>query len=773
VKQLELFAYQSEAAETIADRYLAYAASPVVTGTVRNTRVVPFFQALAAITASGKTAILAQAVSTVAGALPVKPIILWLSKGKVVVEQTYANLLPSGKYAQIIGNADVRLLAEYDATEVATNPAPFVLFATVGTFNRRERNDVLLIYRSDIDDAEQSTWDALKQRLDGNRNRRPLIVVYDEAHNLSDQQTDLLLELAPDAFLLASATMRLPVRLEREIQHLRENGYDDDTLITRVDSAAVADSGLVKSTVVLSGYRTPMEEAVSALLSDLSEAEQHVTGYGLGFAPKAIYVCNTNIVEGDAHRRDDTKRPFAQRQAPPILIWRYLVEQQGIAPETIAVYCSLAFDRNYPPPPGFTLFRGGDKDYATFSAGNFRHIIFNLSLQEGWDDPACYFAYIDRSMDSRVQVEQIIGRLLRQPGARHYPAERLNSAHFYVRVDRNEVFAEVLDAVDRQLAAEAPQIRFVKTAPGRRPPVEIAPREPRTVPGTALDSSDAVEPIQALLDRMTDYRSDDGTNARGVGGRTVVKRAVGSGSDGSVHWEDFEHSGTVLARWVFTREVRRRDQRALDVAPTAGASFDARVGLGSNAEAHILATARAVVDAYLDNVAIVGKRLDPYAVGPLLVRPDEAERFTHSLHECYDGLNATELAFARALDATGYTWARNPARTGYPVPLVSLGSTRTFYPDFLVWKGEDVFAVETKGAHLLTEAAARKLLNIRPPRGATSRLRVRLLSEGTYNEKAEREAADGYTVWGFGANADRRVWHEESLDRAVRRILRP
>src|SRR5262249_30660061 len=152
---------------------------------------------------------------------------------------------------------------------------------------------------------------------------------------------------------------------EREIQHLRQNGYDDDALITRVNTGAVADSGLVKSTVLLSGYRTPMEEAVSALLSDLAEAERHTTEYGLAFAPKAIYVCNTNIVEGDANRRDETKRPFGQRQAPPILIWRYLVEQQGIAPEAIAVYCSLAFDRNYPPPPEFTLFRGGDKDYTT------------------------------------------------------------------------------------------------------------------------------------------------------------------------------------------------------------------------------------------------------------------------------------------------------------------------------------------------------------------------------------------------------------------------
>ena len=75
--------------------------------------------------------------------------------------------------------------------------------------------------------------------------------------------------------------------------------------------------------------------------------------------------------------------------------------------------------------------QGGDSDYDNFVAGNYRHIIFNLGLQEGWDDPECCFAYIDKDMGSPDQVTQIIGRVLRQPGAEHYPAMILNTAHFY------------------------------------------------------------------------------------------------------------------------------------------------------------------------------------------------------------------------------------------------------------------------------------------------------------------------------------------------------
>ena len=125
---------------------------------------------------------------------------------------------------------------------------------------------------------------------------------------------------------------------------------------------------------------------------------------GAGFEPKAIYVCKTNLNQDDGSP-DLPSRPFAERRAPPILIWKHLVSK-GVAPEDIAVYCELRFDRtDHPPPEGFNLFSGGEQDFAVFTAGNYKHIIFNLSLQEGWDDPTVGFAYIDKSMGSAVQVE--------------------------------------------------------------------------------------------------------------------------------------------------------------------------------------------------------------------------------------------------------------------------------------------------------------------------------------------------------------------------------
>lgn len=588
---IELLQFQRQAADTIANRYAEYWEEPAIAGRRHNLRALPFFQSLASITASGKTVILAAAVTDIAAGLPIKPVVLWISRGKVVVEQSYANLTEGGKYHHLLGDAEVRPLAEYGKTDVAEADRPLVYFATVGTFNQKDKEQgSRLIYKGDIDTTEQSTWDSLKYRLDQHGQRRPLLVVYDEAHNLSDQQTDLLLELEPQALLLASATMRLPARLVAEIQELKAmTGYDDSWLVTQVDARAVADAGLVKSTVLLAGYKSPMEETLDALIDDLWQAEADAAAYGLPGKPKAIYVSQTNIVEGNAYQTDNPKQPFAQRQALPILIWRYLVEHHGVDPTSIAVYCTLKFDRTYPAPDDFFLFKGGDNDYQDFVAGNFQHVIFNLSLQEGWDDPFAYFAYVDKSMDSHVQVEQIIGRVLRQPGVQHYPSERLNTAHFYVRVDRNAVFDTLISDVGKRLRSEAPAVKFVTKPPGKQKPTELQPRETRTVPRTGYDTTEAVEPIVQLIAQFTDYRGDT-RNTEGEGARRLVTRAVGSGqvdAETESQWETYKRSNIVSARWLFTREVRGLFQNALGIAPTSDPKFDALVGFGSPAHAHI------------------------------------------------------------------------------------------------------------------------------------------------------------------------------------------
>ena len=765
---LELFQFQRIAASQMTDRCLDYRENPIPIGRAKDPRIVPFYQALSSITGSGKTAILAQAVNEVATAMEVAPVVLWLSKGKVVVRQSYANLDEGGKYRHLLGDASVQLLADYNPVDVDSAIHPLLYFATVGTFNNKDREQgTLRIFRAEIDTTQTNTWEALKVRQTADGTKRPLVIVYDEAQNLTDQQTELLLELQPDAFLLASATLKFPARFSSEVIEPLLREYPEEELITSIPSVAVVESGLVKGTVALLGLNSPMEESISEMFRDYEEAVADAKAEKLPFVPKAIYVSNTNMVADDAQRSDDPKQPFAQRQAPPILIWRHLTENLSVNPRDIAVYADLKTDKDFPLPASFNLFSGGDGDFEKFSDGDYEHIIFNLALQEGWDDPAAYFAYIDKSMDSRIQVRQIVGRVLRQPGAKHYAAARLNTAHFYVRVDRNNVFADVVAEVKKGLGGEAPEVRILTTEPGKPKPEELQPSEVREVPKAGIDNEAAKSEVAKVLDALSDY-SNSVENTRGVGRKRAAEQKVGAGTTVEGEWEEFEQSNRVAARWVFRREVSRRYRLALAVMNTEGTKFDARVGFGSPAYKHVVDIAEKAVNTYLDHAVIKQQKPNPYEVGPMLVRKDKLRRFNNSLHEGYDDLNPLELDFATALDELGLPWCRNNPRTGYGVPLITTGSTTTFYPDFLLWVGDVVLCLETKGEHLIANDSGRKLLSIVPHERSKNRVEVRMISKGKFDSDHQPAGNDGYTLWGLTNGQKLKNEHFEDLETLVK-----
>lgn len=211
-----------------------------------------------------------------------------------------------------------------------------------------------------------------------------------------------------------------------------------------------------------------MEDVVSEMVEELQATQIDAKNSGIPDRLKAVYVCRTNITEGDDRRKDNPARPFNQRQAPPILIWRHLVDGLGVDPKQIAAYCDLKVDKNHQLPKEFTLYKGGEKDYAAFVAGDYSHIIFNQSLEEGWDDPLVYFAYIDKTLGSTIAAEQIVGRLLRQPGRKHYQSDRLNAAQLFIRVESNKVFDNVVAQTQERLQGDNVPVTVTKSGPGTK-----------------------------------------------------------------------------------------------------------------------------------------------------------------------------------------------------------------------------------------------------------------------------------------------------------------
>ena len=175
----DLYPFQIKASTQIADRFRRYMEDPL---TITRTKIVPFYQNLHALTGAGKTVILADTIEQLRSVLPVEPIVLWLSKGKVVVEQTYANL-SGGKYAELLGGYTVKPLRECAPDDIENAAIGLVLVATVGKFNQKDKEQGdRKIFQVELDNADKSLWDLLKFRHDGSERRRPFIVVYDEGH---------------------------------------------------------------------------------------------------------------------------------------------------------------------------------------------------------------------------------------------------------------------------------------------------------------------------------------------------------------------------------------------------------------------------------------------------------------------------------------------------------------------------------------------------------------------------------------------------------------
>jgi len=474
--------------------------------------------------------------------------------------------------------------------------------------------------------------------------------------------------------------------------------------------------------------------------------------------------------DGDGEKDDHTK-PFAHRKAPPIRIWRYLVEEKGIDPKSVAIYANLTFvDGN--KPEEVNLFSKGESDFDEFTAGDYQHIIFNLSLQEGWDDPACYLAYVDKSMGSSIQVEQVIGRVLRQYGANHYDNPLLNSAHFFLRVDNQSVFVDAIRAVKAKLQAEGAPIEIVDNFGGSGSGSEdLKPKDDAIVQlcHINVDAETACERIAEIIGEFPTFAdgSPDTFGQAHVASQVIDLKNL-SVDGGTPIWIPDGHTNPVRLRWLISTALRSRSNRALAVSDFKDNKFDVRVQAQSNANKAAEKVAKEIVDAYYQQAELVYENLRPFRFGVLRI-PKNAPAFTNGLYERYTGFNKFELDFAQELDKAGNTWHRNPSAGGFHIPLLSEGDTASFYPDFIVWKGDMIYCLDTKGSHLLSDAVARKLFDIQDD--GKTKVQVRFISEGKQTELRGKAIRNGYTVWKMKSGNPTPI-HVGDLNKAVKECIK-
>ena len=212
---------------------------------------------------------------------------------------------------------------------------------------------------------------------------RPIIVL-DEAHkNRSKLSFETLARLNPACLVELTATPR------------------DNNVLYSVSAAELKSAEMIKLPVVLTEHPDGWQ---SSLRDALLQRQQ---------------------LELDAQKDPSYIRPILLVQAQPKggeatvdVVRAHLIQHENIPEEQIAVSTGTTKELN---------------DINLFAPScPIRVVITVEALKEGWD---CSFAYVLASlqnMNSAVDVEQLLGRVLRMPYAQKRPVESLNKAYAHV-----------------------------------------------------------------------------------------------------------------------------------------------------------------------------------------------------------------------------------------------------------------------------------------------------------------------------------------------------
>ena len=521
-----------------------------------------------------------------------------------------------------------------------------------------------------------------------------------------------------------------------------------------IGTADVVDANLLKTTIEVLDYRSGAEESLDGALAALERVQTAVEADGTSLMPRAIYVVEkSNPAKGSSE------------EARPVSIWRHL-RARGVPGDEIAIFTD-------------TRVLPDDAERVTSLSmldPRYRHIIFNQTLQEGWDDPEAYVCYFDGVTKSFVRIRQIVGRVLRQPTARRFGEEALNTATVILHTP-----AESYDAVIADLRAELrlyapedePAFATIRIKTRREPLTPIPVKrnaKRRSLVRRALLAPSMTKVEGDLRSAASRPWPQEALEAPGTGRRTVVSLEEGDEEDSYI--DVLRSARTSNGAFLRRRILQRNAFCVANIHPDRfqGPAFEQFSCYGSQAQDDLTSLAAQIVEYFEDRV---GYQEDPdperlhWTITDYRPRVQELIAFDRAAHASYSrgDFNTDELAFARALDrSSGVTWMRNPvtANHGYGIPLPKkVGDSSTFYPDFLVWSRGVCWALDTTGRHLLDEKVRGKLVALGEPRMA-------LVVRGTVDlGTGSREHKEGWSAVIGRANLKPIVERSDDLESLV------
>lgn len=202
---------------------------------------------------------------------------------------------------------------------------------------------------------------------------RPVIIADESHHTTSSLSTKMLAELNPRFILGLTATPRR-----------------DSNIISYVNPQRLKDNGLIKLPLVV--YNRSRDSVLMDTIMLRNHLEQQAGQYQEGRADR--YIRPIALLQAESKGNDE--RTTHEKLRKDLI-------DAGVSPEQIAVKTA-----------DVDTLKGHD---LTSPDCPIRFVITVSALQEGWDCPFVYILSTIASRSSPVDVEQIVGRVLRQPHA--------------------------------------------------------------------------------------------------------------------------------------------------------------------------------------------------------------------------------------------------------------------------------------------------------------------------------------------------------------------
>jgi len=335
---------------------------------------------------------------------PAKPkVVVWLVPSDSILTQTLAALKdPAHPYRQRLNlefgsrvevYSKEELLAGQNFSPAVVADQLSVMVLSYDSF-RRKTKDGLRVYRENgalasftmaygapehpIDDADESALFQIVNQLE------PVVVVDESHHARTELSLDMLRNFNPSFVLDLTATPK-----------------KESNIISYVDALALKSENMVKLPVVV--YNRSSQSEVVANAIDVRNALERLAVEERSNGEEYI----RPIVLFQAQPKIDEDAATFEKVREKLI-------QVGIPQEQIAIKTSEINEL---------------KNIDLLSeACPIRYIITVNALKEGWD---CSFAYVLASLankTSEVDVEQILGRILRQPHARKHSSKLLNTS---------------------------------------------------------------------------------------------------------------------------------------------------------------------------------------------------------------------------------------------------------------------------------------------------------------------------------------------------------